>query len=67
MPNFLVTLLYNPGTPKSYAVEGVVDQCAARAHVLRILGYDPGVSVEVIELPIYNKPVRYSNLGGSND
>ncbi len=68
MPNFLVTMLYDPGTPKSYIVEDAPDQRAARTFVRKnILGYDPGVEVEVTELPIHNKAVKYSNLGGCND
>ena len=68
MPNFLVTLLFDPGVPQLYVVENVADHRAARAHVRNILGYDPGVLVEVTQAPINdNNPVRYSNLGGSND
>lgn len=69
MPNFLVTVKYDPGTPKSYIVENVADVRAARKHVREnVIGYDPGVPVEVTECPIHlNKPHKFSNLGGSND
>ena len=68
MNKYLVTLKYDPGTPKSYLVEDVLDAREARAVVRAILGYDPGVAVEVTPLPIHlNKPVRYSNLGGNHD
>lgn len=69
MPSFLVTLLYDPGTPKSYIVENVVDFWAARKHIREnVIGYDPGVPVEVTEVPVNkNKPHRFSNLGGATD
>jgi hypothetical protein len=65
MPTFLVSVLYDPGTPKHYVVENVADHRAARNHVRNnVIGYDPGVPVEVTEVPIHkNKPVRFSNLG----
>lgn len=68
MPDFLVTVNYNPGKPVSYIVEGVATHEAARARVLEILRYDPGVPVEVTQTPInINKPVRYSNFGAHFD
>jgi hypothetical protein len=68
MSNFLVTVKYDPGVPKSYAVQNVQDARSARAHVLGILGYDPGVPVEVTRLPIHkNKVHRFSNLGRCMD
>jgi hypothetical protein len=64
MSTFLVTVNYNPGTPKTYVVENAADIYAARKHVLEIIGYDPGVPVEITEAPINtNKPHRFSNLG----
>jgi hypothetical protein len=61
--NFLVTVQYDPGTPKTYTVEGVPDARAARTHVREhVLGYSPGVPVEVRELNTA-KVHRFSNLG----
>jgi len=68
MNSYLVTVKYEPGTPKTYLVQNVSNHDAARARVASIIGYDPGVPVEVVETPINkNKPVLYSNLGQSND
>lgn len=69
MNKFLVTVVYDPGTPKSYVVEDVMDAREARAFVRdKIIGYDPGVAVEITQIPIHlNKTVRYSNLGGCHD
>ena len=68
MTNYLVTVKYNPGTPKSYVVQDVNSHDEARAKVASIIGYDPGVPVEVLQAPVNkHKPVKYSNLGGSND
>jgi hypothetical protein len=68
MTTYLVAVKYNPGLSKSYIVEGVNSHDQARARVVKIIGYDPGVPVEVTEVPIdKNKPVRYQNLGAHND
>jgi len=69
MPTFLVTVAYDPGTPKHYLVENVADHRAARDHVREnIIGYDPGVPVIIVEAPIdKNKPVLFSNLGRCMD
>ena len=66
--NYLVKVTYNPGPSKSYIVENVATHEAARAKVLALIGYDPGVPVAVTECPLNkNVPRNYSNLGGSND
>jgi len=68
MPSFFVEIKYDPGTPRAYAVENVADVQAARARVLEIIGYDPGVPVEITELPINSgKVTRFSNLGRCMD
>jgi hypothetical protein len=68
MPSFLVEVQYNPGTPRSFAVENVADARVARARVLEIIGYDPGVPVEITQLPINSGTVtRFSNLGRCMD
>jgi hypothetical protein len=69
MPTFLVTVCYDPGTPRAFLVENVADARAARDHVREnIIGYDPGVPVEIVETPITkNTVVRYSNLGRCMD
>ena len=68
MPDFLVTLKYNPGIPRSYLVENVATHDAARLKVYNILFYDPGVPVEVTQTPITKNEARqYPNLGGHNE
>lgn len=69
MPNFLVSILYDNGpAPTHYIVENVQDHRAARKYVrTEIIGYDPGVWVEITQVPINeNKPLRYPNLGGAD-
>jgi hypothetical protein len=62
MPNFLVTLKFDPGTPKHYAVQDVPDHKAARDYVRNLLGYDPGVAVTLI--PVHkNEAAKFSTLG----
>lgn len=69
MSDFLVTLTYGRFNKKQYLVEGVASHEAARKHVrTKIILYDPGVPVEVVETSINtNKSRYYVNLGGSND
>jgi hypothetical protein len=69
MPDFYITLHYNPGIDTNYLVEDKPDQLAARQHLAdNIIGYDPGVEVSITETPINTNPTyRYMNLGRFND
>src|SRR5262245_8923450 len=47
--NYLVTVMYDPGTPKGYLVRHAQDHLTAKEAVLKNLGYDPGVLFRVRE------------------
>ena len=69
MPDFLITLHYNPGIGKHYFVEEQPNERAARQHLAdNIIGYDPGVEVSITETPINANPTyRFMTLGRFND
>jgi len=47
MSDWLVTVKYDPGTPKTYAVLDAPDRRAAQDAVLIEIGYHPGVDIIV--------------------
>jgi len=53
--NWLVTVHYDPGTPKVYAVLDAPDSHEARSAVLLDIGYHPGVSITCKPLPELEK------------
>ena len=48
--NFIITIHYNPGMPKRYAVIGAATWYAAKQAVLREIGYNPGVEISWLTL-----------------
>lgn len=69
MPDYYITLLHNPDAPTNYLVRDQPNELAARQFLAdTIIGYDPGVEVDITETPITeNSTYRYSNLGRFND
>jgi hypothetical protein len=69
MPSYLVTMKYNEHLHRQYFVQNVEGHRAAMAYVLEHNTlYDPGVPVEVTEVPINNNKTRhFENLGAFND
>ena len=55
MNDYLVTVAYNPGTPKTYIVLRAPDVNGAGDIVLRTIGYNPGVPVRV-------EPISFANI-----
>jgi hypothetical protein len=62
--NFLITVCYDPGTPKAYLVTDAPNGYDAKDAVMATIGYDPGVPVRVqsaegLPIPIDVRFVSY--------